>query len=91
MGAGTSTETGHCWARWYLHHHLSHKNRREDVVGDAEEDTLLQGQAGERGRQRSAAPPPPGPEGRLTVLLGSMSGLSRAMVMQLRKMNARTT
>lgn len=50
-GQGGATGQG-CEAGWtdawapldtlYLHHHLGHEDRREDVVGDAEEDALLQ-------------------------------------------------
>lgn len=44
---------------WYLHHHLSHEDCREDVVGDAEEDAFLQRQGGGRGQLHPRDPSPP--------------------------------
>lgn len=76
----------------YLHHHLHHKDGCEDVVGDAKEGPLLQGETGWRSTSTSPCPTQRASSLRgLTVLLGSMSGLSRAMVIQLRKMKTRTT
>lgn len=76
----------------YLHHHLYHEDGCEDVVGDAEEGSLLRGETS--GKSKSTCPCPTQRAScvrGLTVLPGSMSGLSRAMVTQLRKMKARTT
>lgn len=76
----------------YLHHHLHHKDGCEDVVGDAEKGPFLQGKTS--GKSMSTSPCPTQRASclrGLTVLPGSMSGLSRAMVIQLRKMKTRTT
>lgn len=63
---------------WYLHHHLSHEDRREDVVGDAEEDTFLRRQGGGRGQLHPRDPTPPrrkrGPHGASWVDVWPLQG-----------------
>lgn len=96
-GSAESPRTGQCRTQGvgehqYLHHHLHHEDCCEDVVGDAEEGPLLQGETSGRSKSTSPCPTQRATCLRgLTVLPGSMSGLSRAMVIQLRKMKTRTT
>lgn len=55
----------------YFHHHLRHEDGCEDVVRDAEEDTLLQGQVIGRGWPHPGNPTPsPAEEGASRCFLG---------------------